>query len=321
MQVIVPPELPEFPPSVVAVGSFDGIHLGHAHLIRRAVERARAEGLTAVVLTFTPHPQALLRGAPLPMLLPKAEREAKLAALGVNFLVYWPFTTSLMEMAPEEFVREVLVAHLRPRAVYVGFNFTFGYRAQGTPALLEELGRRYGFEAVVEPPVTVNGMVVSSTAIRAALIRGDIPEARKLLGYWPYVRGPVVVGDRRGRLLGFPTANVVPPEGVLLPANGVYASYACLEEKRWQAVLNIGRKPTFGEELPETLEVHLLDYDGKELYGREMRVEFRQRLREEKRFASPEELAAQIERDVEEAKRIFSAAPGATTRTSGPAQT
>lgn len=305
MQIVVPPELPAFPSTVTAIGSFDGIHLGHAHLIRRAVAKAQAEGLPTVVLTFTPHPQAVLRGEPLPMLLPPAEREARLAALGIDYLAYWPFTTALMEMEPEEFVREVLVACFRPRAVYVGFNFTFGRRARGTPAQLATLGRRYGFEVFVEPPVTVNGVVVSSTAIRAALRRGDIPAARRLLGYWPYVCGPVVSGDRRGRLLGFPTANVAPPAQVLLPANGVYAAWASLGDRRWPAVLNLGRKPTFGEGLAETLEVHLLDYAGGELYGRDLTVEFRQRLREEKQFASASELSEQIQRDVEEARRLL----------------
>lgn len=305
MQVISPPHLPAPAPSVVALGNFDGIHLGHVRLLQHAVKTARREGLPAYVLTFTPHPQAVLNGVPVPLLLDREEKEAKLAALGIDFLVYWPFTVSLMQMAPEEFVREVLWRHFHPRVVCVGFNFTFGHGGRGTAAELARLGERFGFRTLIEAAVMVDGMVVSSSAIRAALTRGDIGTARKLLGYWPYRRGRVVPGNRRGRSLGYATANLLPPPEVLCPAPGVYAARTRVEERWWPSVLNLGSRPTFGEDLPPTLEVHLLDYHGGELYGREILVEFRRRLRPERKFASPEELRAQIQRDAEEARRLL----------------
>jgi riboflavin kinase/FMN adenylyltransferase len=307
VKVIVPPPYPFLSDSIVTVGSFDGIHLGHARLIRRAVAGANRDGLPAVLLTFSPHPQEVLKGRPLPQLLSPADREALLASLGVQVLVYWPFSTRLMSLSPEEFVERLLVPHFRPRAVFVGFNFTFGHRAKGTAETLRALGHKAGFEVWVEPPVTVDGLVVSSSAVRAALGRGDVLTARRLLGYWPFLRGRVAPGEGRGRHLGFPTANLEPPEEVLCPQEGVYAAFADLGPQRWPAVLNIGHRPTFGCDLPRTVEVFLLDYRGEELYGRELRVEFRGRLRPERRFTHAQELAAQIARDVAEARRLLTA--------------
>ncbi|MGB9886348.1 MAG: bifunctional riboflavin kinase/FAD synthetase [Moorellales bacterium] len=305
MQIVTPPPYPVLAGSVVTIGSFDGLHVGHARLIDRTVRRARQEGLPAVLLTFWPHPQEVLRGEPVPLLLSRPDRETRLAEMGLDLLVYWPFSAELAARSPEEFVSRVLLPHFRPRVVFVGFNFTFGLHAQGNAHLLERLGKEYGFEVGVEPPATVDGVVVSSSTIRATLSQGDIVQTRKLLGYWPYLRGTVVPGEARGRKLGFPTANLLPPEEVLWPKEGVYAAYAYLPPHRWPAVLNIGHRPTFGKGLPRTLEVHLLGYGGEPLYGQQLKVEFRGRLRAEQRFDRPEELVAQINKDVERAMQLL----------------
>lgn len=306
MKTVFSHPTPPLSSSVVTIGNFDGIHLGHARLIRRTVQEAKERGVPSVVLTFLPHPKAVLQQDSPPMLLTREDREARLAALGIDYLVYWPFSEALANMSPEEFVEEVLVRYFRPKAVCVGFNFTFGHQGKGTASTLVELGEKYGFNTWIEPPVTVDGITVSSSAVRQALGRGDILTARKLLGYWPYLRGQIVRGDRRGRQLGFPTANLELPRDIVCPAIGVYAAFVQVEASRFAAVLNIGRRPTFGDGLPLILEAHLLDYNGGDLYGQELTVEFRLRLREERRFCSPEELKIQLSEDVEKARSLLS---------------
>lgn len=305
MQVINPPDKPNFEESVVVIGNFDGIHRGHAQLIRGAVDLAHYKGLAAVVLTFRPHPQVKLKGKPLPMILSQSDREAKLAALGVDCLVYWPFTDDFIRMTPEEFVKQVLVNYLKSKAVFVGFNFTFAHQAAGKPEHLQCFGRQYGFTTVVQPPVLVNGVVVSSTAIRRAISEGNIGLAHQLLGYWPYFTGRVISGFQRGTALGFPTANLSPRADTIWPAEGVYAAFTEVSGSSWPSVLNIGRNPTFGDTLSSTLEVHLIGYEGDPLYGQDIRVEFRRRLRGEQRFSGIDELKNQIMRDVENASKLL----------------
>lgn len=288
-------------PSAVALGVFDGIHLGHRAILGRAVAQARAQGLQATACTFDPHPVEVLQPgrAPAP-LTTLAERLALIAETGIDATVLVAFTPAVAAIEPETFVADVLVRALRARDVVVGFNHRFGRGARGDPALLEALGRRHGFRTHVVPPLMLDGVPVSSTGIRNALARGDLEQAARWLGRPWTVQGTVVAGAGRGRALGFPTANVQTERPVVLAA-GVYACLAEVEGRTWQAVANIGVRPTFGE-ADLAVEAHLLDFSG-DLYGRALRLTFLRRLRDERKFPSAEALRAQIALDVAAARR------------------
>ena len=288
----------------LGLGNFDGVHRGHQHLISSIVQKARAGGGMAVVITFAPHPAQVLGGNTPGLLTTTARKIELIAALGVDCLFILPFTRELAAMAPATFVRDILWSRFHPRLVAVGFNFTFGYRGGGTPPLLRQLGEELGFQVEVMAPVTWQGLTVSSTAIRNALGQGDIALARNLLGYWPVLAGTVVRGDQRGRQLGFPTANLAVPAALKLPAYGVYASLARFSGQERQAVINIGRRPTFGPALPATIEAHLLDFAG-DLYGVEITLELRAFLRPEKKFVSRLELTRQLQEDITRAQLLL----------------
>lgn len=293
-------------PAAVAIGNFDGVHLGHRKLIETAVAEARGLGGLAVVLTFNPHPLQLLAPDRFPGLLLDGEEKARqIARWGADLLVRCPFTPELAALEPRAFALEVLRERMRPQVVVVGFNFSFGRGGRGNPEMLEELGAEAGFRVLVLPPVAVDGETVSSSAIREALERGDVPRAARLLGYWPLLNGRVVSGEGRGRLLGFPTANLAVAPGVVLPAGGVYAARTEVDGRPYAVALNLGRRPTFGDGLPPTVEAFLLDFQG-DLYGRWLRLEVRQRLRPERRFPDARALAEQLARDVEAVSRLIS---------------
>ncbi|MDI3316535.1 MAG: bifunctional riboflavin kinase/FAD synthetase [Bacillota bacterium] len=294
----------------IAIGAFDGVHLGHQELIRRAVERARTRGGEAVVLTFWPHPAYVLAPAGAPRLLTtREERARRLAALGVDALFEIPFSREIAGWPAERFVRELLVERLEARSVVVGYNFTFGRGAEGRPETLRRLGAESGFETVVVEPVRDDGQPVSSSRIRERLLQGDVREAARLLGRPFRLEGRVVAGDRRGHELGFPTANLELPEELIHPARGVYAAWVERADgpggsgdgRRWPAVVNVGLRPTFGGRR-ETVEAHLLDAR-VELYGAWLLVDLVDRLREERKFSGPEALRQQIAQDVEAARR------------------
>lgn len=289
----------EYDNVVVALGNFDGVHLGHQHLISSMVSKAGEVGGTPVVFTFYPHPMTVLKpqSAP-PMLLTQRAKQEMIGALGVEVIIRAGFTRELSQMSPEEFVVKILHDALQVRWVYVGYNFTFGFKGEGTPELLESLGEEYGFNVHITPSVLVDGEPVSSTLIRHFILDGDVPRARKFLGYCPWVEGNVVAGERRGRTLGFPTANLEIDPRIVVPANGVYSVKVKVDEDNFLGVANIGVKPTFhGEGNQKNIEVHLLDFYGN-LYGKSIKVFFTRRLREEKRFSSVSELVHQIEQDI-----------------------
>jgi riboflavin kinase/FMN adenylyltransferase len=295
---------PDARPSVVALGVFDGVHLGHRAILDAAVARARTHG-TAVACTFDPHPAEVLQPdrAPLPIIT-LDERLALIAATGVAVTVVVPFTTALAAMEPEAFVTDVLVDRLGAREVVVGFNHRFGRGARGDARLLRELGVRAGFHVEVVPPTDVDGTPVSSSAIRAALQRGDLDVAARLLGRPYFVSGEVVEGAGRGRTLGFPTANIAAERPLLVPP-GVYACRLHVGEALHGAVLNAGVRPTFGEKI-FALEAHVLDFSG-DLYGRAVRVDFVRRLRDERKFPGVDALKAQIVADVAAARAALGA--------------
>ncbi len=290
----------ESPPSAVALGVFDGVHLGHRAILGTAAARAAEAGLSSVACTFDPHPAEVLQPGRTPGLITTLdERLDLIAATGLDAALVLDFTPALAAVEPEAFVKEVLADHLRAREVVVGFNHRFGRGARGDARLLESLGGRLGLRVHVVPPLAVDGVPVSSTEIRTALRRGDLPGAERLLGR-PYSLGGLVQeGAGRGRTLGFPTANVRPDRPVLVPS-GVYACRAAVDGARYRAVVNIGVRPTFGES-SVVVEAHLLDVS-LDLYGRRLVLELVARLREERKFASPGELRGQIARDVEAAR-------------------
>jgi riboflavin kinase/FMN adenylyltransferase len=292
---------PEAPPAAVALGAFDGIHLGHRAILGQAVSCARRGGLTSLVCTFEPHPLEVLQPgrAPVPITTPE-ERLRLIAEVGIEATLIVVFTKAMASVEPETFVEEVLVGRLRAREIVVGFNHRFGRGARGDGALLESLGKAHGYRAHIVPPVTIGGMPVSSTEIRGALQRGDVATASALLGRPYAIGGRVVQGAGRGRVLGFPTANVSPDRPLLVPS-GVYACRAELDgTTAHPAVVNIGVRPTFGETVL-AVEAHLLDFSGN-LYDRHLRLAFVARLRDERRFPGPDALRTQIAADVAAAR-------------------
>jgi riboflavin kinase/FMN adenylyltransferase len=304
-------DLPSFPPelrpSVAAFGAFDGIHLAHAKILDTAVERARALGVSAVACTFDPHPTAVLRPekAPAPIAT-LDENLARIAERGLDATLVIPFTVDFSRMEAEAFVDEALARTLGAREVVVGFNHTFGRGARGTAVLLRELGARHGFVTHVLPPLQVNGLTVSSSAIREALRDGDVEQARAFLGRPYSLTGTVRRGAGRGRTLGFPTANLKPDRPLLLAA-GVYAARARWDGREAEGVVNIGYRPTF-EESQYWVEAYLFDFTG-DLYDRTLTLDFLCRIRAEMKFPGVEALTAQVRADMAEARRLLRAQP------------
>lgn len=292
--------------SVVALGNFDGVHLGHRAVVRRAVEEGRRRGAKVVAATFDPHPRVVLAPGSEPRLLTTLEmRREELLGYGVDEVWAIRFDETLSRKSPEDFVRDVLVGEIGASAVVVGENFRFGHRAAGDFRELERLMRGFGGEAYAVRVRSEDGEApISSTRIRRLVGEGEVAEAAKLLGR-PYVlRGEVVMGDKRGRTIGFPTANVLADPALVVPARGVYAGFVRVGKDTYAACTNIGVAPTF-ERRESRVEAYLLGFEG-DLYGREVDVSFLQRIREEKRFSGVEELKTQILRDVEAARRITS---------------
>ncbi len=271
----------------VAIGTFDGVHRGHQAVIEGA----------DTVLTFDPHPLEVIHPSALPkLIMPFGVKRDVIEGLGVRELVVIPFDVEFAKRSAEDFIEHVLIEKLRAEVVSVGENFRFGAKAKGDPAML---AARSEFETRVVPLVEVDGETVSSTRIRALVAAGDMEGARHCLGAPFMVEGTVVEGDQRGRELGFPTANIVPDDSLLIPGHGVFAAFA----DGVPAAVNVGVRPTFESGRGVLIETYLIDRD-EDLYGRTLRVAFVERLRGEKRFPSVEELIAQMQIDVEDAKRV-----------------
>ena len=292
--------------SVLAIGNFDGIHLGHQAILRATVERARALNAVSTALTFDPSPRKVLHPESAPLRLStNAQRMEWFNALGLEAVVVLPFTLGLARLSPIEFVEQILIRDLHVSAVLVGENFKFGHKQAGDVKLFTELGKKHGFDVVIVPPVVYRGEVVSSTIIRREIAEGDVSHAARLLGRPFALTGALVRGTGTGRRFTFPTLNLS-PEQELLPARGVYITRACLEgeTRSYRSVTNIGTRPTFnGSSL--SVETHLLDAQPATSPKR-MEVRFWKRLREEKKFSGPEELRAQIASDIARANRFFS---------------
>jgi len=289
--------------TLLTIGVFDGVHLGHRHLIRKLTQRAAEGNFLSGVVTFNSNPKAVLSPrTKLARLTTLEERASLLKSLGVDLVVPITFTTDVAALSAREFVL-YLKKYLKLRGLVIGPNFALGRGREGNAATLQSLGQELGFTVEVVKPLMTENTLVSSTAVREALARGDMKTTTKLLGRYFSLTGPVAGGAERGHILGFPTANIqVEPEQAL-PEDGVYATLAHVGDKVYQSVTNIGVKPTFGKG-ERTVEVYILDFTG-DLYGRKLTIELVERLRAEVKFAGPEELAAQIKRDVEQAKTVL----------------
>lgn len=282
--------------SVVTIGNFDGVHLGHRALIAKARAIGDAEGLRVRAMFFDPHPAAFFRPESRPPLLtPLPRRKALLLGAGADEVDIRTFDAAFAEQSAEAFATDVLAHDARAAAVVVGPDFRFGKDREGDLPALERLGESLGFEVHVVPPVTHEGAVVSSTRIRERLAAGDVTGARALLGRYHDVQSEVVHGDHRGRTIGFPTANLALPEKLALPSDGVYAVVAEVDGAKVGGVANIGVRPTF--DAGRSVEVHLLDWEG-DLYGRPLPVAFIGRIRGEVKFEGVDALVEQIGRDV-----------------------
>ncbi|MDP3719859.1 MAG: bifunctional riboflavin kinase/FAD synthetase [Acidobacteriota bacterium] len=289
---------------VLALGNFDGLHRGHVKIVERIQRGALERGGTSVVLTFDPHPPRVLRPDKAPLLLmTKAQKLAALARAGVQGAAVVRFTPEMSQWEPEAFVRTVLVDWLRVAEVWVGADFLFGRNRSGNFTLLKSLGAQYGFRAEKIDPIRYKEFVVSSTRIRRLVSEGRVDEAGALLGHHYALDGVVVEGAKRGRELGFPTANLK-TDNELIPPHGVYATAVTVDGAVYPSVTNIGQRPTFGAELTTTIEAHLI---GRtiDLYGKTLGLAFVQRLRDERKFPDTEALQDQIAADVRRAARLF----------------
>jgi riboflavin kinase / FMN adenylyltransferase len=289
--------------SVVTIGVFDGVHRGHQAIIGHTVKRAHDRGLNSVVVTFDPHPSEVVRPGSHPAVLTEPVRKAELIEeLGVDALCVVPFTPEFSRLSPEAFVHDILVERLHAAEVVVGENFRFGHRAAGDTALLERLGRSFGYAVEQAPLVAQGGTVFSSTYIRSCVDAGDVRAAAAALGRPHGLAGVVVRGDQRGRKIGFPTANLMVHRYAAVPADGVYAAWFVRGggQPPRPAAVSIGTNPTFsGQE--RRVEAYVLDFDD-DLYGERVRLDFVDQLREMRRYETIEPLVAQIREDVEQTR-------------------
>ena len=297
--------------TLVTIGVFDGVHLGHKHLISQLVGKAEQENSLSAVVTFRQHPQEVLHpDSVLPFLTSLEEREKLLENEGVDIIVPITFTAETSGLGARDFIG-LLRKHLRMRGMVIGPDFALGSKREGSAETLHALGNELGFSVVVVPPVVIDGEIVSSTAIRQALSDGDVHRVRRLAGRNFSIRSRVVAGAGRGVGIGFPTANLnIGPEHAL-PADGVYATWAGVGGEKLPSMTNIGTNPTFGNNM-RGVEVYIVDYRS-DLYGQELDLEFVERLREEKRFDSVEELKKQVAEDVKRGVAILNAKGGKQT--------
>ena len=300
-------ELAELSPkkdTLLTIGVFDGVHLGHKYLLAQLIESARRENLLSGVITFRQHPLEILAPqATQPFLTSLPQKTELLKNEGIGAAIPLSFTPELAKLGARQFV-SLLKKHLRMRGMVIGPDFTLGRNREGNTDTLRTLGEELKFNVIVIPPATINGEVVSSTTIRNALANGDMDRVRNLLGHPFSLQGQVTTGAGRGAGLGFPTANLDTDSKQALPSDGVYATWAHIENQTYQSMTNIGTKPTFGNN-ERTVEVLILNYQGN-LYGRELSIDIMERLRDEKRFDSADELKKQIAEDVKKGITILS---------------
>lgn len=306
MEIIIDPKQPLDFQTSAGIGNFDGIHLGHKKIINAVKQRSRENSTRSCAITFDPHPQKVLGRKEVSLIFPLERRFEMLEATGIDVVVCLNFTRELSEVSAEDFVKDILLHRLRIKNIIVGPGFSFGHKRQGNVDLLRSMGETHGFNTVVAEAAQVDDRVVSSSAIRGLVRDGEISEANRFFGYDYYIEGIVVEGERRGRKLGFPTVNL-DTKWEILPKPGVYATYAKLPDGFHESITNIGIRPTF-EESKLTVETHIFDFN-ENLYGKEFRVNFVKRLRDEKRFENVDKLVAQIKHDIAAVREILRGHP------------
>jgi riboflavin kinase / FMN adenylyltransferase len=290
--------------TVLSIGNFDGLHLGHQKILRQVLARARCTAQLSAVVTLDPHPLRVLRPEQAPrMIRTLAQRLEGFDQMGIDAALVLRFDRALSLLPPEEFIQRILIHRLHVSAVFVGANFCFGHRSAGNVRLLAHFGRRHRFDVEIVPPVEVEGRVVSSTAIRKAIAEGNVADALPMLGHPYSLTGEIRPGFGRGRTILFPTLNLV-PEQELLPKHGVYATESVIGASVHRSVTNVGTRPTFDGQ-GVTVESHLLGFKEQVTSG-PLEVRFRARLRDEQKFSGPDQLRAQIARDVAAAQHYFS---------------
>ncbi len=294
-------EISNIEPCAVALGNFDGVHKGHQELILRAVRTAKRHGIKSAVFTFSNHPRNMIPGnKEVKNIIYQDEKAALIEELGIDYLFDIEFTEEIKTMSPESFIKDLLLGKFNAAETFCGFNYRFGYKAEGNVKVLKAYAKELGFVANEVHPVAIDGEIVSSTLIRELIKAGDVDECCKYLGRNYDIGGEVVVGNRLGKSLGFPTSNITLDEAMVTPPNGVYVTYCVYNGVKYPSITNVGVKPTIGD-YKKNMETHIFNFD-KELYGKFIKVEFVKMMREEVKFGSYEELSAQIAKDCQEAK-------------------
>lgn len=289
---------PAFKDTVVAIGVFDGMHRGHQFLVKKAQSFALSRSKESVCVTFHPHPQKQ------PYLISLKHRLRLIEGLGIDYCLVIPFTRRLARIRAEDFVKDVLVKSFQPSAIFIGDDFRFGYKAKGDVELLKTLGRKLGFKVYALRKLRAAGRIISSRRIRGLVRSGNLKDAEIFLGRRVSVLGTVIAGAKRGRVLGYPTANINPHHEVL-PKEGVYAVKVRYKDKAYNGLCNIGRRPTFNSEDDDrTIEVHLFDFH-KDIYAEDVEIDFIRKIREERRFPSASALSVQIKKDSQKALSIL----------------
>ncbi len=291
-------------PSAVTIGVFDGVHRGHQHLVAELLDRSRREGLAALAITFNPHPLTVLRpGTPITYITSLEERVELLQELGLDAVAVLSFTSDVAQLSPRDFL-SLLVEELEMRLLVVGPDFAMGRNRSGTTDVMRAIGQELGFRVEVAPLLQEDGVKVGSSAVRRALAEGEIETVNQLLGRAFSLRGPVVTGDKRGRELGFPTANIAIGLDRALPAYGIYVTRAYVREDQYESCTSIGVRPTFEEDSRPTVETYILDFS-EDIYGQGARIDLLHRLRGELKFDSADALVAQMGRDIEQTREYF----------------
>ena len=305
MKVVKDPKnLKDFPaPRIVTIGNFDGVHVGHQKLIQKTVIEAREKNLPSLLVTFYPHPRRVFARCGIKMITTMEQKLELIEKLGVDITLVINFTRDFYELSGEEFIEEILVPFIKPIKINIGYDFRFGKGGSGDFHLLDRMGEKFGFATEELSPVTVDGEIVSSSAIRKYILNGNVRRAAKLLGRYHFIDGKIIKGVGRGRTLGIPTANL-DTINELIPLKGVYATYLQHKDNMFPAITNIGYNPTFEKRNDISIETYIFYFDG-DLYGENIRLHFVERIRDEKKFSSPEELIATIREDIKKAKEIL----------------
>lgn len=295
-----------FKASSVALGFFDGVHLGHIEIIKNAVIYGKEKSLKSVVATFSNHPHTEITGQAPKLLTTFEEKLELIKTTGADAILALEFNSRIRRMSAQDYFTKILVESLNSKFISIGYDHKFGFNQEGNPEKLKEWGKKLGIEVKINSPVNINDEPISSTRIRKDISAGQVKAAAKLLGRYHAFTGTVTQGLKRGTELGFPTANLMVPSGVVIPATGVYAGFTNIDNKKLPSVINVGYCPTFKDDINEVkIEVHILDFPKTDLYSRNVKIDFVDRLRSEEKFNSKEELVTQIKKDCEIGKKIL----------------